>query len=132
MSGGGVTLMHDGNEVTYTLNGTDISREVNSGPLSEEGERLEWRGSGGHAMDVLPGQATNEITLNIRMNGTTWPLIRPLLRTVPRPTAELVIGYPWGESDTLTVRAMSKDPTTEANETMAMEITFAIEGTLAA
>lgn len=126
------SLTFDGGDVTYTLNGTDISSHVNSGPLTETSDSLEWRGSGGSAVDRIAGQSSNEITLNIRMNGTTWPLIRPLLRTAPKPTAELVIGYPWGDTDTLTVTAREKDPTTEANEVMAMDVTFDIQGALAA
>ena len=126
------SLSFDGGQMTYTLDGQDISADVNSGPLTESADSLEWRGSGGTAVDKIAGQVSNEITLNIRLNGTTWPLLRRLVRTVPKPTVDLVLGYPWGESETLSVQAREIDPTTEANEIMAADVTFDVQGTLAA
>lgn len=124
------SLSYDGGAMTYALNGQDISVDVSAGPLSETADALEWQGSGSTPVERIAGPVTNEITLTIRMNGITWPLIRPLIRTIPKPTATLTLGYPWGESEDLTVQAREKDPTVEVGEIMEMDVTFDVQGAL--
>lgn len=125
-----ITDIYDGTAVSYTLAGVDISVAVSEGEQPEESDALEWHGSGNSPVRRIPGQPTNGISLTIALNDVTYPLLKTMHRTVPKPTETLTKTYPWGESEDFEVQLMNFTPTAEAGEVMSAECEFTVSGTL--
>lgn len=129
---GAEIIVYPGNEVEYVLDGEDISRWVSEAEVSEEGETLDFQGSGGASVARIPGPTTNGFTMTVANHPTPATLLRRLHRTRPKPTATLVITEFEGASQSMTVQCSSLTSNYDAGEVLTLDAEFTVVGELTA
>lgn len=132
MAGGAAApTVYGGGFVEYSLNGTDISPYVSEAELTEEDDVLEFKGSGGSATARIPNGVTNGFSLTVASNGTTAPLLRTLHRTVPKPTATMVVTEYEGGTQTFSVQVSNLTHGYDSGDVITIEAEFTVVGDIA-
>src|SRR6478752_6412585 len=121
------------NQATYVLDGTDISRWVTKCDTPEEDQTVDFHGSGGAPTVVVPLDVKNTGSMTVAVNGTTWPLIRRLERSQPKPIVNLVItDYLGAEAETLPIQVMKATRKRGSGAVAEMDVDFNVIGALPA